>query len=106
MEDKQKAQISLVALIAVPITFWLIVAKLVYGFTPQNVRTTLGHLIRETPQLWPLWTALMGGLVSAVVGLIVGFKLGKQTFAGAHFTKFYRGTELVSAAAQSFPIQV
>lgn len=99
MEDKQKAQITLATLVAAPIAAWLIVAKLVYGFTPQTVRTSLGHLIRETPHLWPLWSALIGGLALAIGGLIVGFRLNEQTFAGAQFLKFYRGTELVTAAA-------
>jgi Type IV secretion-system coupling protein DNA-binding domain len=99
MDDKQKAQISFVVLLTSPAAAWIIVAKLVYGFTPQTIRSTLATLIKETPHLWPLWSALLGGFVVGVIGLIAGFRLSKQTFAGARFERFYRGTQLVSAAA-------
>jgi len=99
MDDKQKAQISFVVLLTSPVAAWIIVAKLVYGVTPQTIRSTLATLIKETPHLWPLWSALLGGFVVGVIGLIAGFRLSKQTFAGARFERFYRGTQLVSAAA-------
>jgi hypothetical protein len=98
MDDKQKAQTVLAALLIGPAVAWVIIAKTVYGFTPKNVRQQFGYLIKNTPNLWPLWSALIAGLVIAVVGLIIGFKIAKKTFAGANFDKFYRGSKLVRAS--------
>jgi len=99
MDDRQKAQAVLAVLFFGPLAAWLVTAKVLYGFTPENVRARLGYLIGHTFQLWPLWAALLIGFVLAGMAAIAALKLGKPVFAGAHFDKFYRGTRLSTAAA-------
>lgn len=99
MDDKQKAYAVLAALFFGPLAAWLIVAKTIYGFTPQNVRARLGFLIANTTHLWPLTAALIAGFILALAGVILAIRANKRVFAGAHFDKFYRGTRLTTASA-------
>ncbi|NEK70632.1 MAG: conjugal transfer protein TraJ, partial [Xanthomonas perforans] len=94
MDDKQKAQAVFAALLFTPAVAWFITAKAVYGFTPQDVRQRLAYLFKSTFELWPLWVALLGGVVLGIVVAVLVVKLNRKVFAGAHFDKFYRGTKL------------
>lgn len=98
MDDIQKRQAGLAVILIVPLFAWFITAKSVYGFSPQTVRDVLPSLIRNTFHLWPLWTALLIGEVVAVLGIFLALKLEKQPFKGAAFSKFYRGTQIVTAS--------
>lgn len=99
MDDEDKPKVVGITLLVAPLAAWFAVAKLYYGFTPQDARPRLGYMITHTFHLWPLWAAMLGGEVLAIVGLIVGFKLAKQPFAGAYYSRFYRGTKIVTAKA-------
>ncbi|APP87396.1 type IV secretion system DNA-binding domain-containing protein (plasmid) [Xanthomonas hortorum pv. vitians] len=97
MDDKQKAQSVFAALLFTPAAAWFITAKAVYGFTPQDVRQRLPYLFKNTFELWPLWSALLVGVVLGIVIAVLIVRLNRTVFAGAHFDKFYRGTKLTSA---------
>lgn len=99
MNDREKAQFAALAFIVPPVLSWFLVAKLYYGFTPETARDRVVLLLVNTFELWPLWAALVAGLVAGIVGVVLVFVLSRRTFAGAAFDKFYRGTRLVSAWA-------
>ncbi|OKS70538.1 conjugal transfer protein TraJ [Pseudomonas syringae pv. actinidiae] len=99
MDQTVKAQMSFGAILFCPIVAWIVVAKSVFGFTPQNVRERFVYYITHTFSLWPLWSALLGGLIVGILIAVAIHIYGKQTFAGAYFSKFYRGTQLVTSAA-------
>lgn len=98
MDDKQRVQACLASLFLLPAAAWFLTAKLVYGFTPQTVRSQLGYLAGNTFNLWPLWVALLGSFIVGIALCIIIAKYGKMTFAGAAFKKFYRGSQLISQA--------
>lgn len=97
MDDIQKRQAAFAVLLIVPLFAWFIVAKTAYGFTPQTVRDEIPYLLRNTFNLWPLWSALIAGEVIAIGGLVIAFRTANRPFKGAAFEKFYRGTEVVTA---------
>jgi len=97
VDDIQKRQAALGVAMIVPLFAWFITAKLVYGFTPKNVREMFPYLIRNTFHFWPLWTALIIGEVIAIVAMVAAVKMNKRPFKGATFEKFFRGTEIVTA---------
>ena len=99
MDQTVKAQMSFGAILFCPLVAWIAVAKGVFGFTPENVRERFVYFITNTFTLWPLWAALLGGVFVGILIAIAIHIYGKQTFAGAHFSKFYRGTQLVTSAA-------
>lgn len=80
--------------------FWLATAKLVYGFTPQTVRQVLGDLIPATftadLSFWPLKLSIVGGLLFGVFLTLFIVNKNKKVFGGAHFNKFWRGSQLVT----------
>ena len=99
MDEKQRAQACLAALLFMPIIAWLATAKLVYGFTPSNIRAQLLHLMRYTFDLWPLSLALIVGGLLGVVTCVVIIKLSKRVFAGANYREYYRGSVLSTQQA-------
>ncbi|UNW14495.1 hypothetical protein MP631_23595 (plasmid) [Xanthomonas phaseoli pv. phaseoli] len=54
-------------------------------------------MFKNTFELWPLWSALLVGVVLGIVIAVLIVRLNRTVFAGAHFDKFYRGTKLTSA---------
>lgn len=99
MTDREKGQLSALFVIGIPLAAWFITAKFYFGFTPDNVRARVGYLVTHTFQLWPLWGALIGGLVAGIVAAVLVYVLARETFKGAAFAKFYRGTRLAAAKA-------
>lgn len=97
MDDIQKRQAGIAAILFVPLFAWFVTARLVYGFTPQTVREVLPLLIRNTFHLLPLWGALLLGELLAIAGIAAAINAGKRPFKGAAFSKFFRGTEVVTA---------
>ncbi|WP_250511529.1 type IV secretion system DNA-binding domain-containing protein [Caballeronia sp. GACF4] len=97
MDDIQKRQAAMAALVFVPLFAWFVTAKAVFGFTPQDARVVVPYLISNTFHLVPLWAALIGGEVVAVIGLVIAARAGNGPFKGAAFSKFFRGTEIVTA---------
>lgn len=97
MDDIQKRQAGIAAILFVPLFAWFVTARLVYGFTPQTVREVLPLLIRNTFHLFPLWCALLVGELLAIAGIVAAISAGKRPFKGAAFSKFFRGTEVVTA---------
>lgn len=100
MDQRHKGGAILASLILTPVFIWFITAKTVYGFTPQTVRSVLPELFKGTfsggSYLWPL--KLAGG-VGLALGLAIAVAIvvfSKQVFAGASFSRFYRGTQLVT----------
>ena len=99
MNDRQKAQFAACLLIVAPLAAWILTARFYFDFTPENVRSRLGYLVTHTFQLWPLWAALAGGLLVGIAGAVLVYMLARETFKGATFDKFYRGTRLATARA-------
>jgi len=102
MDDKQKGQACLAALLLLPTALWFITAKAVFGIQPETARAQVAFLLSNTFELWQLKTAFIAGLVLAVVvcGLII--KFGSMTFRGASFDKYYRGSQLISQLELKF----
>ncbi|HCF4324176.1 TPA: type IV secretion system DNA-binding domain-containing protein [Pseudomonas aeruginosa] len=96
MNDKQRAQACLAALVLIPLLTWFFTGKIVYGIEPHNARPMLAWMVRNTFAQWPLIVALVAGLILAIVVCVLIVKFGKMTFAGAHFDKYFRGSQLVS----------
>lgn len=98
MDDQTKPKVIGAVMLILPLVAWFAVAKGYYGFTPQTAHDRVFYMVRNTFQLWPLWGALVGGEVIAITGLVIGFKLTKTPFAGASYTRFYRGTTMANPA--------
>lgn len=96
MHNDDKPKVVGIVLLVAPLLAWFATAKLFYGFTPENARPRIIYLIKHTFSLWPMWSAMLVGELLAIVALIVGFRLAKGQFQGAYFSRFYRGTQLVS----------
>lgn len=93
------AKAAVVLFLFIPAFAWIVTAKQVYGFNPDNIRQVLPFLLKNTFSIWQLWGALLGGfaLASGLFFLLV--KYNKKVFKGAHFHRFYRGTALVTQEA-------
>lgn len=96
MDEKQKAQACFAAIVLGPIIAWLATAKVVFGFTRFDVRPRLIYLLTHTFELWPLVLALVVGLIGGILVCLLIIRSTKQTFAGAHYKKFFRGSQLIS----------
>src|SRR5690554_6875472 len=93
------AKAAVVLFLFIPVFAWIVTAKQVYDFNPDNILQVLPFLLRNTFSIWQLWGALLGGfaLASGLFFLLV--KYNKRVFKGAHFHRFYRGTALVTQEA-------
>lgn len=98
MDETQRAQAAIASLVVAPAAAWFIVAKAVYGFTPQNVRQRITLLIVHTFNFWPLWVGLLVGFLVALIAVVAILHMNKRVFAGAYYDKFYRGTKLTTPA--------
>lgn len=96
MNERQRSQICLAVMVLVPLFAWFFTAKLMYGIEKQGARDRVFYLAKNTFTLWPLAVALVGGLILAIALCVLIVKLSKTTFAGAHFDKYFRGSQLVS----------
>jgi len=96
MNERQRGQACLLALIVLPIGAWIGTAKALYGIEKTGARERIFFLAKNTFTLWPLAAAFFGGLFLAIVICILIFKFSKMTFAGAYFDKYFRGSQLVS----------
>lgn len=99
MHDRHKAQLAALLFALSPLVAWFVVAKAYYGFTPENARAQVGYLIKHTFDLWPLWGALVGGVFLGMGMAALVYILTRETFKGAAYEKFYRGTKLTTAKA-------
>lgn len=97
MDEKQRAQAVLAALIITPIFCWFVSANIFVGFDQQYAKEQFEFYVKNTFNIPPLWGALLFGFVLAIVGSILAAIFGRATFKGAHFNKYYRGSRLVSA---------
>lgn len=99
LDNEGIARVAVVLFLFLPVAAWFIVAKQLYGFTPDNIKEALPFLVKNTFSIWQLWGSLLGGFVLASVIMVFVVKYNKMVFKGAAFSRFYRGTQLVTQDA-------
>lgn len=98
MNDIDRRQLSLAILIFVPAMAWLAAVRATEIIPPGHKIKTLYGLIVATPQKPYLIAALIAGLAVAVGLVWILLWLARTEFEGARFTRFLRGTRIVSAS--------
>ncbi|WP_427047275.1 type IV secretion system DNA-binding domain-containing protein [Halomonas casei] len=79
-----------------PLFSWFFTAKFLYDINPDNARQVFPFILTNTFNVWPLWTAIVGGVVAACLITFAMYHVSKSVFKGAYFNHFFRGTQLVS----------
>lgn len=96
MDTRIKHQIYGFLLIAIPLCTWLFVVQQTEDlYSPRYL--ALFELIEETPDNPLLLGALIGGLVFAILIILMLSKILHTEFRGAPFRTYIRGTKIVSA---------
>jgi len=99
MDERTRGLVFLGSLLG-PIPFvWFIVAKFTYGIDNTNARYLIPYLLKNTFNLWPLYSAI---IVAVIIGIAVfiSFVIYQKNivFKGEKFKRVLRGTTLVRAS--------
>lgn len=96
MDEKQRGQACLAALVILPAIAWFISAKALLGIDEVNAKYQVPYYFKHTFEIPELWGGLVVGFILAIIVCILIAVYGRMTFKGAHYDKYYRGTKLVS----------
>lgn len=70
MTEQERGLIFLCSLLG-PIPFvWFITAKFTYGINSETAHYLVPYLLKNTFNLWPLWAAIIAGVVIGLCGFI------------------------------------
>lgn len=96
MTDEDRKRLNMLLLTVLPLLSWLFAAKKAFAIKHFKIKI-LYKLIKITPYKPILILALLGGLILAVVLILLINRAFGMEFSGAPFDKFLRGTKIVSA---------
>lgn len=83
-------------IVMLPLFSWFFTAKFLFDINPDNAKQVLPFILTNTFNVWPLWVAIIGGIVAACLITLIMYQVSKSVFKGAYFHHFFRGTKLVS----------
>ncbi|WP_193061079.1 type IV secretion system DNA-binding domain-containing protein [Halomonas sp. 3A7M] len=89
-------KLFLFLMLILPLFSWFFTAKFLFDINPDNARQVFPFILKNTFNVWPLWSAILGGAVAACLITVTVRQLSKSVFKGAYFHHFFRGSRLVS----------
>ena len=95
MTEQERGLIFLCSLLG-PIPFvWFITAKFTYGINSETAHYLVPYLLKNTFNLWPLWAAIIAGVVIGLCGFI-GFIIYDKgrVYKGPRFKRILRWNQI------------
>lgn len=99
MNDIARRQLSVSIIILGPLLAWLAAVKYTNGLPHTHRIRALAALAMETPHRPLFILALAGGFIIGTLAVWIISRMRHTEFEGAEFSRFLRGTRIVSAAA-------
>lgn len=97
MDEVTKRQLSFWLIVLLPLMAWMGAAKSSGLIEPGHMFAGTWHAIQATSSTLILIAAPIGGLIVAILLVWLLHSLAKTEFAGARYTRFLRGAQIVSA---------
>lgn len=98
MQPEDRKKLSLILILLLPALCWLEVVRRTETLTPPKWKA-LYQILILTPQKPSLILAFITGLILAIALVLLLKKLSSNTFAGAPYKTFYRGSRIISKSA-------